>query len=330
VEELVLGARIVLAGVFATAGAAKLADLAGSRQAVAGFGLPARAAAIVGTVLPLAELATAAALVAQPTARAGGVAALALLLAFIAGIGSALARGRAPDCHCFGQLHSAPAGRGTLLRNVALAVPAALIVLEGPGPSIGSWVSEQTSAELVAVGAAAAALLLGLLALGLWLSNRELREDLGRAEADLAALPPGLPVGASAPNFTLPDPLGEQHTLESLWARGRPVALVFVSPDCEACQGLLPNLGRWQRMLADRLTVAVITSGGSRNDQLGADQHGITDVLVQEDSEVMSAYRVPSTPSAVAVTAEGTIASTPAEGPLAIEPLIRLTLKRAA
>jgi thiol-disulfide isomerase/thioredoxin/uncharacterized membrane protein YphA (DoxX/SURF4 family) len=330
VEELVLGARIVLAGVFATAGAAKLADLAGSRQAVAGFGVPARAAAIVGTLLPLAELGTAAALVAQPTARAGGVAALALLLAFIAGIGNALARGQAPDCHCFGQLHSAPAGRGTLLRNAALAVPAALVVLEGPGPSIGSWVSEQTNAELVAVGAAAAALLLGLVALGLLLRNRELREDLARTEAELAGLPPGLPVGASAPNFTLPDPQGEQHTLESLWARGRPVALVFVSPDCEACQGLLPNLGRWQRMLADRLTVAVITSGGSRNDQLGAGQHGITDVLVQEDSEVMSAYRVPSTPSAVAVTAEGTIASTPAEGPLAIEPLIRLTLKRAA
>ena len=37
-------------------------------------------------------------------------AALALLLAFVGGIVVNLARGTTPDCHCFGQLHSEPAG----------------------------------------------------------------------------------------------------------------------------------------------------------------------------------------------------------------------------
>ena len=36
--------------------------------------------------------------------------ALVLLLLFVGGISYNVARGRSPDCHCFGQLHSAPAG----------------------------------------------------------------------------------------------------------------------------------------------------------------------------------------------------------------------------
>jgi thiol-disulfide isomerase/thioredoxin len=320
----------VLAGVFATAGFAKLADLHGSRQAVAGFGVPERAAPIVGTLLPLAELATAAALIAQPSARWGAIAALALLGAFIAGIASALAKGRAPDCHCFGQLHSAPAGRGTLVRNGILLVPAAIVALEGPGPSIGAWVSERTDIELVAVGAGILVGLLGLLALLQWRTNRRLAADLAEARADLARLPPGLPIGASAPSFSLRDLRGGVRTLESLCDRGKPVALLFLAPDCSSCQSLLPDVGRWQAMLAGDLTVAVITSGSAQDARVGIRPYGISDVLVQEDAEVMTAYRVRTTPSAVAVSSDRMIASTPAEGPLAIEPLIRLTLKRTA
>jgi hypothetical protein len=35
---------------------------------------------------------------------------LALLVLFIVAIAVTLARGRKPDCHCFGQLHSKPIG----------------------------------------------------------------------------------------------------------------------------------------------------------------------------------------------------------------------------
>ncbi len=54
--SLVLLARLVLTVVFVVAGLAKLADRAGSRQALVNFGVPAALAAPGGTLLPLAEL----------------------------------------------------------------------------------------------------------------------------------------------------------------------------------------------------------------------------------------------------------------------------------
>ncbi len=138
---LLLLLRLFLAGIFAVAGAAKLADLAGSRQAMRDFGVPAKLADIFGVLLPLVELATAAALVVPLTAWWAAVAALALLLIFVAGIGYNLAQGRTPDCHCFGQLHSAPAGWSTLIRNLVLAGFAGVVVGFGrstTGPGVWS------------------------------------------------------------------------------------------------------------------------------------------------------------------------------------------------
>ncbi len=53
---LLLLARLLLSGVFAAAGATKLADLTGSRRAMRGFGLPSPLAAPAGIALPVAEL----------------------------------------------------------------------------------------------------------------------------------------------------------------------------------------------------------------------------------------------------------------------------------
>ena len=106
---LLLG-RLLLALVFAVAGTAKLSDREGSRQAIVDFGVPSAIAAPLGLVLPLAELTVAATLLPASTAWWGALGALALLALFVVGISINLARGRKPDCHCFGQLHSAPAG----------------------------------------------------------------------------------------------------------------------------------------------------------------------------------------------------------------------------
>src|SRR5438045_2029559 len=118
--------RALLVSVFAVAGFAKLADLDGSRRAVAGFGVPERLARPLGTLLPFAELSAAGLLLFGATARAGAALALALLVAFSAGIARSVARGEAPDCHCFGQLHSEPAGPRTLIRSLTLGGMAAL------------------------------------------------------------------------------------------------------------------------------------------------------------------------------------------------------------
>ncbi len=322
--------QALLAAVLAIAGVAKLLDQAGSRRALIAFGVPRTLAPAVGLALPLAEIATAVALVLRPTARWGAVAALVLLLSFVAGISRALGQGRAPDCHCFGQLHSAPAGRGTLIRNALLAGLAIVLVVHGPGPAINAWVKARSGAELVAVGFGITTAVLAALSWRLWIERRELRRDVEQLRRATEALPPGLPVGTPAPEFALADLNGETVTLAKLRARGLPVLLTFVRPTCGPCAVLFPNLARWQRSLADRITIAVITNGSPRDNRPAADEHGLVNVLLERDDEVLTAYRVRGTPTAVLVTAAGEVGSGPAVSEPTIEPLIRITLREAA
>ncbi|HEX2272480.1 MAG TPA: MauE/DoxX family redox-associated membrane protein [Acidimicrobiales bacterium] len=128
---MLLVTRLALAALLVAAGVAKLADQAGSRRAAEDFGVPGGLAAPVALGLPVAELAAAGLLLVSPTARWGGLLALLLLAFFAAAIGVTLSKGRTPDCHCFGQLHSAPVGWWTLARNVVLAAAAAWVVVAG-------------------------------------------------------------------------------------------------------------------------------------------------------------------------------------------------------
>jgi peroxiredoxin len=198
-------------------------------------------------------------------------------------------------------------------------------VVGGPGPSIDGWIEARSGAELVAVGAAAAAIFLASVAARLWRDNRELRDQIVQLNDELAAFPAGLPVGAKAPDFSLASVHGGAVTLDALLARGTPVALMFVSPGCGPCGALFTELGRWQSTFADRLTVAAVSTGSRAENIAVADG---ADILLQEDDEVMRAYRVWGSPAAVVVNADGTIASAPASGSFTIEALIRLTLRR--
>ncbi|MBV9453556.1 MAG: redoxin domain-containing protein, partial [Rubrobacter sp.] len=55
--------------------------------------------------------------------------------------------------------------------------------------------------------------------------------------------PPGLPVGAAAPAFSLSGLYGEKLTVESLRSSGKPVMLLFTDPNCGSCNALLPEIG---------------------------------------------------------------------------------------
>jgi thiol-disulfide isomerase/thioredoxin len=339
VDSFIIGVQLLLAGVFAFAGVAKLFDLPGSRRAMVDFGVPERAAPLAGLLLPLAELATAAALVLNPSARWGAIAALALLLAFSGGIANAMVRGRAPDCNCFGQVHSAPVGPWTLARNAVLAGLALILVLRGPGPAIDDWVADRTAAELVAIGAALAALALAALSIQLRSENRKLRRDAAATPAEVPeprelpkVEPEGLPVGTTAPNFTLADMMrGGTRTLESLLARGRPVVVQFIDPTCGPCERLLPAVARWQSALAERLTIAVVTSG-SADDRPKWEEEGFgaSELLLDESNEVFNAFRVRSMPTAIGISVDGTVASAPAGGLHMPEVLCRLMIRREA
>jgi peroxiredoxin/uncharacterized membrane protein YphA (DoxX/SURF4 family) len=321
---------MVLAAVFLTAGVGKLLDLPGSRQAMRDFGVPARLSETGGVLLPAAEIAAAVALIFVPSARWGALAAFLLLFGFTAGIANALRHGIAPDCHCFGQIHSSPAGKGTLIRNGALAAIAAFAVIRAPGAALDTWVGARSAAELAAVGLGVVAAGLAVFASQLWVEARNLRRDLGAAQRMAAGAPPGLPVGAPAPDFALERVDGETVTLEGLRSRGLPVLLVFASPWCGSCLDLFPNLRRWQQTLTQRLTITLISSGTVHDNEVLFREHGLENVLLQQQSELIESYRIRGTPTAVLINVDGTIGSIPAESVFGIEPMVRLVLRDGA
>ncbi|MFL5906595.1 MAG: MauE/DoxX family redox-associated membrane protein [Solirubrobacterales bacterium] len=337
-DSFIIGVQLLLAGLFAFAGVAKLFDLKGSRQAMSDFGVPERMAPAAAVVIPLLEIGTAVALVLAPSARWGGVAALTLLLVFCAGIANAMAHGKDVDCGCFGRVYSAVAGSRTLARNAVLAILAAILVIRGPGPSIGDWVSERSAAELVAIAVTVAAVALAAFSVWIWRKNKKLeREAAVRTVTEFPepeefpkGEPEGLPVGSVAPDFSLPDSQGGTHTLADLRARGLPVVLEFIDPGCASCIPLLANLERWQATLADKVTVALVTNGGPEDPVWAEEAPGLTNTLFDEPDQISKDYNVRGTPSAIAIGTDGTVLSAPAGGMHMPEVLIRRLINGGA
>ena len=130
-EVFLLILRLALAAVFAVAGFAKLFDPAGSEKAAADFGLPALLAKPVGRSLPAIELIIAAALLFTQYSWFAAIGAAVLLITFTAGMVIQIAKGNAPDCHCFGQIHSEPIGTASVVRNLALLAVASFLIYSG-------------------------------------------------------------------------------------------------------------------------------------------------------------------------------------------------------
>jgi thiol-disulfide isomerase/thioredoxin len=341
---LALIARLVLAGVFVVAGGAKLVDPKGTRRAVVAFGAPERTAGALVITLPLAELAVAGLLLPASSADYGSAGAVGLLLLFSAAIAVNLARGRAPECHCFGQLHSAPASWRTLGRNGLLAGVAALALagsLAERDRSAVAWLGRLDSAEILALTAAAVALALlaagGAAFLSLLRSYGRVLVRLERVEAALAQsgieldaaaeLPEqGLEPGSAAPPFEVFSVTGEAVSLETLLAPARPLMLLFTSPSCGPCKSLLPRAAEWQREHADELTIAFASDGAPDDVRAEAEEFELQHVLVDEDHRLYSAFQANGTPSAVVIEPEGTIGHWLASGSDWIEVLLRRAL----
>jgi peroxiredoxin len=336
-EAVLLFARLLLAAVLGVAAVGKLADLSGSRTALAEFGLPRRSSALLGTLLPVLELVIAVSLLPGSSAWAAALGALVLLVLFVVVIGVNLVRGREPDCHCFGQLHSRPIGLSTLLRNAALAAVAAFVVVEGAsvtGPSAVLWVSQLNAAGRFEAGLGAG-LVVGLgLSTWMWLGllrehgrlllrldALEARVGFEGTETAAASSHTSLPVGAIAPEFSLPDLNGTQVTLSELRSRDTNVVLTFLEPACGPCVALMPELARWQRRHSGRQMLVVISGGSVEENRARSQQYGLANVLLQREHEVAEAYLVPGTPSALLVRSDGSVGSALAMG---FEPIAEL------
>ncbi|HEY3263010.1 MAG TPA: MauE/DoxX family redox-associated membrane protein [Pseudonocardiaceae bacterium] len=96
-------ARVGLAAVWLISGGLKAADPSQTYLTVSAFDvLPAAAVGPVAAALPFVELAIGVLLLVGFGVRPAAVASTVLLVAFVAGVGQAWARGLSIDCGCFG------------------------------------------------------------------------------------------------------------------------------------------------------------------------------------------------------------------------------------
>lgn len=320
-NDALIVARLCLAAVFFIAGVAKFADRSGTRQALTDFDVPRRLTDPLLFLLPAAELMVATALLFPTTARWGAVGGLVLLALFVVGLTRVLRRGEAPDCHCFGQVHSKPVSWVTVARNLVLTLPAAYVAVAGPGPSLASWVADTDATDLWLIATGTLATLTTITSVLLWRENRRLHSTDDR----VAAAP--RQIGALAPHFTLPSTTGRAVSLQDLLADDRACLLTFVSPGCGPCKALLPELARWHDTVTERLALTLVTAVGPTEAEKLAHEHALSEVLIDEQSTVSHAYGAKAVPSAVLVASDGTVRSSLVAGPVAIESLIRLALQ---
>jgi thiol-disulfide isomerase/thioredoxin/uncharacterized membrane protein YphA (DoxX/SURF4 family) len=346
-DTVILCLRALLSAVFVLAAFTKLRDRAGFRNSLVEFGLPPLLTAPLSTILPLTEMVVGLALLPARSARLGSVGALVLLSAFIIAIGIALAKGRRPNCNCFGQILSKPIGWNLVVRNLGLAlIPSLLLAYGPPQPSLTDWISGLTpvSTLLFAFGLACCA----LLCVQSWLTFQliqqggrvllrldEMEKSFGRQVPAPAPLPAkasnsvGLPIGVQAPDFTLADSNGERVSLTQFRTTGKPTLLLFTSPHCGPCLALMPEIAQWQRHQSPHFNLAIISEGALDENRKKFSAAEINTFLLQEAGQVSDAYLAPGTPAAVLIRPDGTIGSPIAAGSEPIRSLVANTINES-
>ena len=117
--------------------------------------------------------------------------------------------------------------------------------------------------------------------------------------------PQGLPVGAPAPAFRLANLRGSETGLAELLAPGLPLVLLFMDPHCGPCAELMPDVARWHREHAGRMTLAIVGRGKLKENRTKYGNAGLEHVLLQEKYEVGERYSALGTPSAVGIRPDG-------------------------
>lgn len=335
-EIILLIIRIFLFAVFAVAGIGKLLDLEGSEKAVKAFGTPEDYAKFFAYALPFAEIVFAVCLLFVGTSWIGAIGALILLLSFIGGMISQIVQGNAPDCHCFGAIHSEPVSVKSLVRNIVFAALAIVLIASGKFNQ-GLSLADLSNEMLLQI-------IFGFTILGLLIwavsylkkiseqQNQIMRrievlevisqEGAASTRENLANPLEGLPIGAPVPDFVLPNLSGREVAFEHLLAQGKPILFFFVSANCSPCAALLPEIENWQNDLSGKINFVFVSSGDAKENAAKFDGTKFKQVLLQKDREVAEFFNAVWTPTAVLVNADGTLASHSAAGDAAIRELV--------
>jgi uncharacterized membrane protein YphA (DoxX/SURF4 family) len=145
-QGLALGIRLVIGLLLLAAGAVKVADRRGFRDALRGYELlpdPLNAVAVV--VVPALELALGSALLLGIYVHESGLAAAALLAAFTAWLVIALSRGKTVDCGCFSRSTPTRLSWRLVCRNLLLIFAALFVAETLPIASLDQYVIESGS-----------------------------------------------------------------------------------------------------------------------------------------------------------------------------------------
>ncbi|HLM02747.1 MAG TPA: redoxin domain-containing protein, partial [Pyrinomonadaceae bacterium] len=132
----------------------------------------------------------------------------------------------------------------------------------------------------------------------------------------------GLPIGAPAPDFTLPDLNGKPVSLDALLAQNKPLLFFFISPSCNPCKALLPEIEAWRQELKDRVNFVFISSGRAKENIEKFAGAGLKRILLQKEREVAEMYFATWTPTAFLVNADGNVGSEPSFGDVKIRELV--------
>lgn len=340
-DLLLLVIRLALAGVFATAGVAKFADIRGSVKAFKEFGVPSALALPSSITLSVFEIAIAVALLFPISSWFASLGAVGLLILFICQMAYQKAKGNAPDCHCFGQLHSEPVSIKSIGRNLVFLILVALPVARGR--------SEQgiaiTSVTLEMMPTLLGTLLVVMLGGALLYLRRivETQEELKKRLDIIALIEPGqktaaeddavdpqigLPIGSPVPEFEMQASDGKMVSLGSIKASGLPSLFFFVSPTCDPCKKLMPEFIEWRSDLSGRANVYFVSSGTAAENRKKFADFEPGRVLLDVDREFAKSVGGRWTPTALFIDAQGRVASHVAAGDLAIEDLV-MKVKRA-
>lgn len=327
--------RLILFGVFAVAGISKLLDPDGAKKAMRDFGTPDEFTDFFAVGLPFAEIVFAVCLLFVSMSWVGAAGALLLLTTFIGGMIWQMAQGNAPDCHCFGQIHSEPVGKKSLIRNIIFALMALVLLFSGrtnQGLDLAATTGGMVQMVLILFLVVLGVLLLGYLVQVAKQQTEIMRRlgvlefasgDPGAVERNEAGDPSdGLPIGAPLPDFAIPDLNGRIVRLDHLLTGQKPFLFLFVGAQCAPCESLLPEIREWEAALEGKLNFVFVSHGDAalNREKFGSDPG--TTVLVEKDRSLAKLVNAKWTPTALFVDSGGNIGSHIAAGDVAIRRLV--------
>ncbi len=334
-EILLFLIRLFLFGVFLLAGITKLLDLPGSEKAVKAFGTPEEFAKTFAIALPFAEIVFAVCFLFTGTAWVGAIGALILLLSFIGGMIWQISQGKAPECHCFGQLHSEPVGKKSLIRNIAFALLALILVGQGrngQGMSLADTDAEMLRTIFLLLIFVVAVIVLYFVKK---LSDQQneiikrldimdvISRDGATVEREDAGSPSdSLPIGAPFPDFSIMNGGGKIVTFDNILDRAKPSLFLFVGPNCNPCGALMPEVVEWQKEMSGRLNFVIVSNGTLDANIAKFGEETAASILFESKRELAEKVHAKWTPTAIFVSSDGYIASHPATGDTAIRNLI--------